>query len=199
MRADNPIATAATILSLLAPLALSACNGFDALCTRRYSDITFVGSHDSAFVGPFLTENQNIDLAAQLALGVRFLQAQTHDLDGAIQLCHTTCAELNAGPLSAYLAPVKTFLDGNPDEVLSLLLTNGDAISVLDFASVFEAAGLMQYVYSPGKMLALDEWPTLQEMIDAGTRLVVWMGESCVGAVPDFLRADVLLTGGGFA
>lgn len=178
MRPPIPPTTAATIiLALLTPLATSACNGFDALCARRYSDITFVGAHDSAFVGPFLTQNQNIDLAAQLALGVRFLQAQTHALDGAIQLCHTSCAELNAGPLSDYLAPVKTFLDANPDEVLSLLLTNPDAISVLDYAGVFDAAGLTQYVFAPGAKLGLGEWPTLQAMIDVGTRLVVWMGE----------------------
>lgn len=188
MRPHVPTTTAATILSLLAPLASSACNGLDALCTRRYSAITFVGAHDSAFVGPFLTQNQNIDLAAQLALGARFLQAQTHDLDGAIQLCHTSCAELNAGPLSDYLAPVKTFLDANPNEVLSLLLTNGDAIPVAQFASVFEAAGLTQYVFAPpgATTLALDQWPTLQAMIDAGTRLVVWMGELCKGSSADF-------------
>lgn len=91
-------------------------------------------------------------------------------------MCHTSCFELNAGPLSQYLAPVKAFLDGNPDEVVSLLLTNGDAISVTDFAGVFEAAGLKEYVFTPSGTLALDQWPTLQTMIDDGTRLVVWMG-----------------------
>lgn len=163
------------ILGLVA-LASTACNGNDALCSRRYSNVTFVGSHDSAFVGPLLTQNQNIDLSAQMALGVRFLQTQTHNFNGAIQNCHTSCIVENAGTLSEYLAPVKAFMDANPDEVLSLLLTNGDAISVKDFASVFDAAGLTQYVFTPNGTLALDEWPTLQTMIDDGTRLVVWMG-----------------------
>ncbi|CAN8105745.1 unnamed protein product [Discula destructiva] len=175
MRCFHLTACAAMLVLGLATLVSSACNGQDALCARRYSNVTFVGSHDSAFVGPLLTQNQNIDVAAQLALGVRFLQAQTHNLDGAIRLCHTSCLELDAGPLLDYLAPVKTFLDGNPDEVLSLLLTNGDAISVQDFAGVFNTVGLTQYMFAPSGTPALDQWPTLQAMIDNGTRLVVWM------------------------
>ncbi|KAJ4396490.1 hypothetical protein N0V93_000709 [Gnomoniopsis smithogilvyi] len=163
------------VIASLATLAHAACNGQDALCSRPYSNVTFVGAHDSAFFGPFITQNQNINVSAQLALGVRFLQAQTHDFIGNIQMCHTSCLELNAGPLSAFLAPVKAFLDGNPNEVVTLLLTNGDAIPVTEFASVFEAAGLTDYVFAPSGTLALDQWPTLQTMIDDGTRLVVWM------------------------
>ncbi|KAJ4423635.1 hypothetical protein N0V82_001658 [Gnomoniopsis sp. IMI 355080] len=159
----------------IATVVHAACNGKDALCSRLYSSVTFVGAHDSAFFGPFITQNQNINVSEQLALGVRFLQAQAHNLDGHIQMCHTSCLELNAGPLSAFLAPVKAFLDGNPNEVVSLLLTNGDGIPVTDFASVFEAAGLVEYVFAPNGTLALDQWPTLQTMIDNGTRLVVWM------------------------
>lgn len=166
----------ATVFGLAAQ-AHAACNGEDVLCSRLYSNVTFVGAHDSAFFGPFITQNQNINISAQLALGVRFLQAQTHDLFGQIQMCHTSCLELNAGPLSEFLAPVKTFLDGNPNEVVTLLLTNGDAIPVTDFATVFEAAGLTKYVFAPNGTLALNQWPTLQTMIDVGSRLVVWMGE----------------------
>lgn len=174
----------------LSTLASTACNGEDALCSRRYSNVTFVGAHDSAFFGPFVTENQNINVSAQLALGVRFLQAQTHNLNGVIEMCHTSCFELNAGPLSDYLAPVKTFLDANPNEVVSLLLTNGDAISVNNFASVFAAAGLVEYVFTPSGTLTLDQWPTLQTMIDNGTRLVVWMGKRIANATSDTLAAD---------
>lgn len=160
--------------------AASPCNGAAALCTRAYSNITFIGAHDSAFAGPLPSDNQLIPVDEQLARGVRFLQAQTHDVNdgGAIEMCHTDCLLLDAGPLSAYLAPVAAFLAANPNEVVSLLLTNGDAIPVARFADVFEAVGLVQYVFTPpgGGGLALEQWPTLQEMIDAGTRLVVWMG-----------------------
>lgn len=166
------LATAATMMTTTV---LAACNGEDALCDRLYSNVTFVGSHDSAFVGKLLADNQLISVADQLALGVRFLQAQTHDKDGTIEMCHTSCLELDAGSLADYLAPVKTFMDANPDEVVTLLLTNGDAIAVADYADVFSAAGLEEYVFTPSSTLALDGWPTLQTMIDDGTRLVVWM------------------------
>lgn len=51
------LAGCSTVLGL-ASLAATACNGHDALCAMRYSDVTFVGSHDSAFVGPLITQNQ---------------------------------------------------------------------------------------------------------------------------------------------
>ncbi|KAK7739134.1 hypothetical protein SLS53_005770 [Cytospora paraplurivora] len=164
----------AAVLSL-ATVALAACNGQQALCNRTYSNVTFVGSHDSAFVGPLLVDNQLISVAKQLSLGVRFLQSQTHNKSGTIELCHTSCLEKDAGSLAEYLAPVKTFLDANPNEVVTLLITNGDAIPVAKFAEVFSAVGLAKYAFVPSGKLELGAWPTLQTMIDNGTRLVVWM------------------------
>lgn len=159
----------------LATLALAACNGQDALCSRPYSNVTFVGSHNSAFVGLLPSQNQLLSVADQLGLGVRFLQAQTHDLDGTIEMCHTSCVELDAGTLTDYLKPIKTFMDANPNEVVTLLITNGDDIPVSKFADVFSAVGLEQYAFTPSGALSLDQWPTLQTLINDGTRLVVWM------------------------
>lgn len=153
----------------------TTCNGYSELCSRLYSNYSQIGSHDSAFVGDFLTDNQFISAADQLDMGIRFLQAQTHDLDGTIEMCHTSCLELDAGSLSSYLSPIKTWLDDNTDDVVTLLLTNGDGIAVADYADVFESVGLDEYVFTPDGILTLDEWPTLQDMIDAGTRLVVFM------------------------
>lgn len=169
-------AAAALGLAVMTAPALAACNGEDALCDRLYSNVTFVGSHDSAFVGDLLADNQLVSVADQLSLGVRFLQAQTHDKDGTIEMCHTSCLELDAGSLADYLAPVKSFLDANANEVVTLLLTNGDDIAVADYATVFSSVGLEEYVFTPSGSLALGDWPTLQTMIDNGTRLVVWMG-----------------------
>lgn len=117
----SPLSLGAAWLGL-ATIVLAACNGQDALCSRPYSNVTFVGSHDSAFVGPLPTQNQLLSVGDQLGLGVRFLQAQTHDLDGTIEMCHTSCIELDAGTLTDYLKPIKTFMDANPNEVVTLLL-----------------------------------------------------------------------------
>lgn len=171
------IAGLSVLLAAPASAASVGCNGNSALCSRKYSNVTQIGSHDSAFVGVLLPDNQYIPVTDQLNFGIRFLQAQTHKKDGGIEMCHTSCLELDVGSLSSYLSPIKTWLDGNRNEVLTLLLTNGDAIPVSQFGSVFAALGLDEYAYAPGANLAMDQWPTLQSMIDAGKRLVVFMGK----------------------
>lgn len=163
---------------------LAACNGHDELCGKRYSEVTFVGSHDSAFVGQTPTHNQYVSVTEQLQLGVRFLQAQTHNKGGTIEMCHTYCWELDSGTLARYLQEIADWMKGNPSEVVTLLLTNGDAVPVQQFDAVFQSTGLKQYVYRPppGGILSKDQWPTLGQLVDAKTRLVVFMGQSTATA-----------------
>lgn len=168
----------------LAQQAPAPCNGHAELCARRYSNITLVGSHNSAFVGTGVADNQETDVAAQLAQGVRFLQAQTHLDNNTIKLCHTLCALEDAGPLEAYLGGVRAFLDANPREVVTLLITNQDGQPGAAFDAVFRAAGIQGYGFAPGTNLTLDQWPTLGQMIDNGQRLVVFMG-ACMWTFPE--------------
>lgn len=168
-------------LGVLAPHAAAAaaptvCNGHAELCDRRYSNITFVGAHDSAFVGASVADNQDLSVADQLASGVRFLQAQTHVQNGTVELCHTFCVLLDAGPLEAYLATVRAFLDANPSEVVTLLLTNQDGQSGAAFDAVFQSSGAKSYAFTPPGNLTMGSWPTLGQMISMGQRLVVFMG-----------------------
>ncbi|KAI8673874.1 hypothetical protein NCS55_00709200 [Fusarium keratoplasticum] len=155
--------------------ALASCNGHDKLCGRKYSDITFIGTHNSAFVGETPVHNQYKSVKEQLDMGVRFLQAQTQDKDGEIQMCHTHCWELDEGPLKDYLQEVSDWMSKNKDEVVTLLLTNIDGLSVEKFDDAFESTGLKDLVFHPKKKLALNEWPTLQTLINDGTRLIVFM------------------------
>ncbi|RKU45748.1 hypothetical protein DL546_008294 [Coniochaeta pulveracea] len=157
-------------------VAAEGCNGHPALCSRQYSNISHIGTHNSAFVGPLLQHNQYISVTEQLNMGVRMLQAQTHKwINDRIEMCHSTCIELDAGSLEEYLAPIKTWLDGNQNEVVTLLLTNPDSIPVMNWGTVFAAVGLDKYAYAPGTNLSMSEWPTLQSMINSGKRLVVFM------------------------
>ncbi|KAK8073567.1 hypothetical protein PG994_004466 [Apiospora phragmitis] len=151
------------------------CNGHNELCDRKYSNVTFVGAHDSSFVGILPADNQLQSVTDQLGGGVRYLTAQTHEKDDAIELCHTSCLLLDTGPLQDYLGDIKKWMDGNPNEVVTLLLTNGDAIDVNKFADAFKTAGLDTYAYTPGAELAMDEWPTLGTMVANKKRLVVFM------------------------
>lgn len=153
----------------------AACNGHDELCKRRYSEITFIGAHNSAFVGKQPSQNQYISVAEQLDLGVRFLQAQTQEKNGDIQMCHTHCWLLDEGPIEDYLEDISSWMANNPDQVVTLLLTNHDALPIEKFDAAFNSTGLKEFVFRPEEKLAKDEWPTLQKLIDDGTRLLVLM------------------------
>lgn len=150
------------------------CNGHAELCDRSYSNVTFVGSHNTAFVGIGVADNQGVSVEQQLAMGVRLFETQTHrlwrrsdnalllaeggdddelgeeeeddeegwqpgddeeeleatsssiDRDLMIRLCHTRCSIRSAGRLKHFLANMKTFLDANPNEVVTLMLTNNN-------------------------------------------------------------------------
>ena len=112
--------------------------------------------------------------------GVRFLQGQTHlDPDGQLAMCHTDCLLEHAGTVEAFLSTVKTWLDGHPDEVVTLLLTNGDGFEIADFDTAFNNSGLKPYGFIPSTSpdnLDIESWPTFEELISAGTRVITFLG-----------------------
>ena len=169
--------------------AQTLCNKHAELCDRKYSNVTNIGAHDSAFVGQLPQDNQGVSVTAQLDAGIRFLQAQSHkNVFGDLQLCHTSCFEEDAGPVESYFATVKTWLDANPNEVLTILIVNGDNVPASMFDDAYSASGLKRYAYTPPTSpLALDAWPTLQEMITAGTRLVAFLDAGAEPSVPYIL------------
>jgi hypothetical protein len=158
----------------------ATCNGRSEYCSRSYSNITFVASHDSAFVGELPQQNQNIDITAQLNMGIRYLQAQTHHslLDkNVLELCHTSCLLEDAGTLESYLGTVKKFLDANTNEVVTILLTNGDSVDITEFGKTFASSGIDSYAFVPSSNpLPIGKWPTMSELISSGKRLVVFLG-----------------------
>ncbi|KAG8219632.1 PLC-like phosphodiesterase [Butyriboletus roseoflavus] len=176
----------------------TTCNGSPDLCNRSFGNVTFVGTHDSYAVGvnncksspvavgsPELSAvvtvaaNQDYNITQQLNDGIRMLQVQTHNLSGVIQLCHTSCSLYNGGPLSTYLATVKTWLDANPNEVLSLLIVNSDDFPPTAYDTVFKGAGLDAMAYAPSSAsIPATQWPTLGTLIDSGKRLVTFMDAS---------------------
>ncbi|KAG5791671.1 hypothetical protein H9Q69_009271 [Fusarium xylarioides] len=164
-----------SLILAFATTAFAACNGHDEFCGRKYSDITFIGTHNSAFVGELPVHNQYISVSEQLDLGVRFLQAQTQGKNGDIKMCHTHCWQLDAEPLHHYLEEISEWIGKNPDEVVTILLTNVDALPIEKLDEAFSSAGLKDIVFRPKERLSRDEWPTLQELLDDGTRLIVFM------------------------
>ncbi|KAI9903342.1 hypothetical protein N3K66_002694 [Trichothecium roseum] len=153
----------------------TACNNSPSLCDKKYSEITHLGAHDSAFLrddstGNSIAGNQYYNATYALDAGLRLLQAQVHVEDSELRLCHTSCSILDAGPLQDWLTKVREWIDDKPNDVVTILLVNDDDGTTADFAKAFEGAGLSQYGYVPEGTTG--GWPTLQSMIDDKKRVV---------------------------
>ncbi|KAL3424935.1 hypothetical protein PVAG01_04216 [Phlyctema vagabunda] len=181
---SSSTATASAAATAVSTAAVStstvACNNSPDLCNRNYNNITHMGAHDSAFVRDSSTDftvsgNQYYNATVALSAGLRLLQAQVHNENSTLELCHSSCALLDAGSLSSWLAEIKTWMDNNPNEVVTLILVNSDDQSAATFGAVFESSGISTYGYTPTSTSAMSTWPTLQTLITANTRLVTFI------------------------
>lgn len=121
-----------------------------------------------------------------------------HIVNGSLQLCHTSCALMDAGLLVTWLGLIRAWMDTNPQAVVTLLLVNSDHQPAAAYGRVFEEAGLAKYGYAPTQKAQQAQaqsgnfgaaaaaatpaassggirWPTLQAMIAANTRLVTFI------------------------
>ncbi|OAQ96863.1 hypothetical protein LLEC1_04699 [Akanthomyces lecanii] len=97
------------------------CNNSPTLCGRQYNNITHMGAHDSAFLrdastGDSVSGNQFKNATTALDAGVRLLQAQVHDNNGTLHLCHSDCSLLDAGPLADWLQLIAGWMDANTND-----------------------------------------------------------------------------------
>ncbi|KAF7360516.1 F-box domain-containing protein [Mycena venus] len=124
-----------------------------------------------------VARDQEIDITSQLNLGIRLFQAQSHVKDGVFHFCHTSCTLFDGGPVVDYLKTVKSFIDANPNEVLTLIFTNPEGQSPLNvWKPAFDEAGISDLAFVPPSLPAKQsDWPTLGEMIDSGKRVVVFL------------------------
>lgn len=159
----------------------TACNNSPDLCSKAYNGITHLGAHNSPFVRDASTDystsgNQYYNSTVQLSAGVRLLSAQVHESNGAWHLCHSSCDLLDAGTLSSWLSSIKSWLDNNPNEVVTILLVNSDNATPTQLAAEFDAAAITSYAYIPSSTTTPPTtWPTLQELITAQKRLLVFV------------------------
>ena len=65
-------------------------------------------------------------------------------------------------------------MDANTNEVVTLLLVNGAGASASDLAAQYQDAGITtNLAYAPSsETSSRQQWPTLQDMINSGQRLV---------------------------
>ena len=115
--------------------------------------------------------------SAQAALRLRGRLGFRGEGERGMYLCHTFC-ELGATRLEDVLKDIRRFLVTHPGEVVAIV--NQDYITPADFVGAVEDAGLARLAFTPPEG---DDWPTLREMIDADTRLVM-LAENRAGAAP---------------
>jgi hypothetical protein len=161
----------------------TACNNSPSLCSRSYGNITHLGAHDSPFVSNSTNKftssgNQFYNSTTQLSAGVRLLSAQIHTANATgseLRLCHTDCSLYDAGSLVDWLTSIKTWLDSNPNEVVTILLVNSVDATAATLGADFTTSGADKYAYQFGSGGAPSSWPTLQSLITANTRLITFV------------------------
>ncbi|KAF2876163.1 PLC-like phosphodiesterase [Massariosphaeria phaeospora] len=139
----------------------------------------------------------------QLSAGVRLLSAQVHVAKNEntkqreLHLCHSSCFFMDAGLLQDWLFEIRTWMDRNPDGVVTLVLVNMGGIDARELEGEYARADIARYGYVPetiDKPLALSNetfqtWPTLAQMIEKKGRLVTFVNP----LKPDKQNAPYLL------
>ena len=83
---------------------------------------------------------------------------------------------LNAGTLEEYLIDVNKWMRRNPYDVVTFIIGNFDYVSPENFTTPIYNSGLKDLIYTPTKVpMALNDWPTLSEMILKQKRAVFFM------------------------
>ncbi|WWC92911.1 uncharacterized protein L201_007873 [Kwoniella dendrophila CBS 6074] len=168
--------TALALLGSTLTSAADTCNGHAELCSRLYSNVTFIGAHDSYAVGDSIADNQDKDVTAQLNDGIRTLQLQAHNATDGVHLCHTSCSLQDGGLLEDYFKKVVSWISSNPNDVVTIVLTNPENLPVSTYSPILTSSGISQYLYQPSSSaIALSEWPTLGSLIDAKTNIVAFL------------------------
>lgn len=149
---------------------VAACNGSPDLCARRFDEVAYPTTHNamSNAEDGWRIPNQDFNIARQLDDGIRAMMLDTYYEDDELLLCHVVCA-FGSTPLVEGLGDIRAFLVDNPNEVFSIIFES--SIDNAQTASAIEESGLLELTYAhvPG-----EPWPTLRELIDAETRLMVF-------------------------
>jgi len=156
-----------------------ACNNSPSLCSKKYNEVTYLGAHNSYALrddttNDSLSGNQYFNATVALDAGLRLLQVQTHQGNATLELCHSSCDMLDAGPLEDWLAKINAWMDDNPNEVVTVIVANEGDAPASEFNRALQASGIAQKAYTAASDSPPSEWPTLRDMIDENMRFVLF-------------------------
>ena len=135
-----------------------------------YNKTCFLTTHNSfnCSRNGFLLPNQKYGIQQQLNDGVRALMLDVYEVKGRLYVYHSI-QMLGKEPFAEVLKEVEIFLEVNRNAVITLLLENYAPAYLIQ--SDLHKAGLSKFQYYAD---SIREWPTIQELIDDNTRLLVF-------------------------
>ena len=155
-------------LQFLMHISYAQCNGSVDLCSKQYNEVAYLTTHNAfnSDQDGLSFPNQTYNIASQLNDGVRGLMIDVYEHFGTPTAYHSTFL-LGTIPLSDIFNDIKTFLDNNPNEVATIILEC--YVTANDIEDEINQSGLSNYLYTHNS-----GWPTLQNMINNNSRLVIF-------------------------
>ena len=158
------------VLQLITIISYAQCNGSIDLCSKQYNEVAYLTTHNAfnSDEDGLLFPNQSNNIASQLDDGVRGLMIDVYSLPIlGTRVAYHSIIGLGYIPLSDIFNDIKTFLDNNPNEIVTIILEC--YVTANDIEDEINQSGLSNYLYTHNAA-----WPTLQSMIDNDNRLVIF-------------------------
>ena len=160
------------VLQLITIISYAQCNGSIDLCSKQYNEVAYLTTHNAfnSDEDGLLFPNQSNNIASQLNDGVRGLMIDVYSLPIlGTRVAYHSIIGLGYIPLSDIFNDIKIFLDNNPNEIVTIILEC--YVTSNDIESEINQSGLSNYLYTHNNSIG---WPTLQNMIDNNSRLVIF-------------------------
>jgi hypothetical protein len=136
----------------------------------RYDQVACLVTHNamSSQAEGWFFPNQSHGLTRQLEDGVRGLMLDVHTIGGQPWLVHNRPI-LGKRPLVDALRDIARFMKSEPQAVVTIIFES--YVPSKSVQQAFRQAGLLDYAH---QQKCGDAWPTLNSMVQAGKRLVVF-------------------------
>jgi len=106
-------------------------------------------------------------------------------------LCHTSCDLLDMGTLASWLRNISSWMANNPNDVVTVLIVDSDNATPAQLGTQFAASGIDKLAYTPPSTSVVPKtWPTLQNLISNGTRLMAFVASITADATVPYLMDE---------
>lgn len=139
---------------------------------QPFDRYTWLTTHNAFNYGFTPVPNQTNRIPAQLRDGVRGLMLDFVQSRGRIYLCHSICLSGELTLEATFNEQIMPFLREDPHAILTLHVEGNVSRSMLHTA-LNGVPGLAHMTFDPQRWDTPD-WPTPQQMIDAGQRLLIF-------------------------